>query len=261
MDFHVVVQKNEIGVGAEVECPLAAGDAEAVRWMQRRSFQSVLNRAVCFSLESSHAFVHRRDGAAQRVRPSDVRLVVPDLDRVLSNPVHPLLESHSRYRVSHQDEPARVRPVSDPERCSVRVNPIGDDAEVNDFAVGDLVGCEKANEPRVAVMELQVEEVNNLRSARASTTYRQHGIKQMCNQCGSMLHSSFSVLQICRRVPDGNGDISLHELVDGFRRLLLLRRQGNDGDVAYVAVNFLNCLEALVELSDAVCGMGAFLIN
>lgn len=76
-----------------------------------------------------------------------------------------------------------------------------------------------------------------------------------------MFHSSFAVLQVCHRVAERNSDATFDKLVDCFRRPLLLRRQGNDGDVAYVSINVHDSLESIIQFSDAMSWMCAFLIN
>lgn len=83
----------------------------------------------------------------------------------------------------------------------------------------------------------------------------------MCNQRGSVLHSNFSMLQIGHRMTDRNSDATFDQLVDSFRRLPLLRRQRNDGDVANVAINLLHRLKTLVKFTNAVRRMSSFLIN
>lgn len=76
-----------------------------------------------------------------------------------------------------------------------------------------------------------------------------------------MLHSNFSMLQIGHRMTDRNSDATFDQHGDSFRRLSLLGRQRNDGDVANVAINLLHRLKSLVEFTNAVRRMSSFLIN
>lgn len=69
------------------------------------------------------------------------------------------------------------------------------------------------------------------------------------------------MLQIGHRMTDRNSDATFDQFVDSFRRLSLLRRQRNDGDVANVAINLLHRLKSLVEFTNAVRRMSSFLIN
>lgn len=169
MDFNFVVEQDEVGVCTIFEGSLAGGNSKTFSWMQRGSFEGELDRTVRLSSEDSDALIHGCDWTAEGVRAGNVRFVISDLDVVLTDAVHSILESHRRDCIGDQNQSLRVSAVSDSQRGSVGMDAIGNDAEVHDGSVGNLVRCQQPDKPGIPVMELGTErnQVSNKKSGMA----------------------------------------------------------------------------------------------
>lgn len=80
--------------------------------------------------------------------------MIADFDVVLADAMHAVLQSHRRDCIGDQNEPGRVCAISDSQRCAMSVDSIGNDAEVDDFSVGNFVGREQTDQPRIAMVKL-----------------------------------------------------------------------------------------------------------
>lgn len=176
-----------------------------------------------------HTLVHGSDAATQSLRAGDERLALLHLQRQLTDVVDTFLQAQGRNGICHQDQALRVRPIGYPEGSRMRVDAVGNDAEVHGPAAGHSIRGEETHQAGIAVVE------------------RQHGVEEVRDQGGALLDGTFSVAQRGHGVAQGDGDAALHQLADHLRVADLLRRQGDDLDAFQRAVSALQGAQSLEE--------------
>lgn len=100
------------------------------------------------------AAVHGGHGSAQSVGARQEGAILLDIHVLLAKFVAAGRESKGGHGVRHQDDPARMSSMSNPQGRRMGVDPIRYDAVMDDPVLRDLAGRQKTYKTRIPVMEL-----------------------------------------------------------------------------------------------------------
>ena len=99
------------------------------------------------------AAVHWGHGTAQSVGAGHKGTLLSNIHILLAELVAAWRQSESGHCIRHQDDSARMRPMSDSKSGRMSVDPIGDDSVV-DGPVRNFVGGQEAYETGISVVKL-----------------------------------------------------------------------------------------------------------